>query len=117
MLHDHTPRRRDPLHRRTHQSFVLYTAPVVRETRHERTQLLYINEFTLALLAEGDTCVRMDANTAVARNDRLLNTQVIQAVGYRAHVRHRKHIAVSRTHRCRAARKDRLFIRETGWLK
>ena len=112
MLHNNTVCRCYPLHRLTHQPFVLNATTIVRKTRHQRSQLLYINEFTLALLAEGDTCIRMDANAAVTRNDSRLRGEMIKAVWRRKNIGHGKHVAIARASGSRATREDSLFISE-----
>ena len=113
MLDDHTVHRRNPPHRLAHQPLVLDTSAVIRETRYVRAQFLYINEFTLAFLAEGDTCVRMDANVAVTRNNVHLSAQMIHRIGRRVHIRHSEHITITRTRSRLTPRENRLFIRET----
>ena len=113
MFYNHSVHRSYPLHRFAHQPLVLNTSSVIRKADYLRAQFLYINKFTLAFLAEGDTCVRMDANLAVARNDRLLYAQMTHLIGRRIHIRHSEHITITGTRSGRTTRQYRLFICKT----
>ena len=114
VLYDDAPYGCNALHRLAHQSLVLNTATIVGEAGNKRTQLLNIYKFTLAFLAEGDACIWMNANEAVARNNGCLQGQMLECVRSGIEVGHGEHITVAGTHSRTRAGEDTLLVFKTG---
>ncbi len=114
VLYDDAPYGCNALHRLAHQSLVLNTATIVGEAGNKRTQFLNIYKFTLAFLAEGDACIWMNANEAVARNDGCLQGQMLECVRSGIEVGHGEHITIAGTHSRTRAGEDTLLVFKTG---
>ena len=114
VFHYHASRSGTFFHGATHQRLALYAAAVVGEADHSWCKFLYINEFTLAFTVEGDTCVGMNANAAVACDNVLLLLEVLHAVWGRIGVRHGKYIGVAGSSSGSTSAQNGLFLSISG---